>query len=312
MLSVILPSYNEQDNIKPTYEAISQLLDQNNIPYELVFVDDGSKDATFSNIMALTAISPNVKGVSFSRNFGKEAAIFAGLESCLGDCAVVMDCDLQHPPTILPEMYKLWTEGYEVIEAVKTDRGKESAFHKFCAQSFYRLISKATNIDMANASDFKLLDRKAIESLLIMPERTPFFRALSSWIGFKTIQIPFEVQERAIGTSKWSFKSLLKYAVNNITSFSGAPMQFITFLGYLMAIVSAGLSIEALYRYFTGTAQEGFTTVILMLAWMNTVLMLSLGIMGHYISKIYDEIKARPRYIIRTRCGYEEKKSPEN
>lgn len=304
MISIVIPSYNEQDNIFPTYEAIHNILQNEHIDYEIIFIDDGSVDNTYVNIHQLSSLHENIKGLSFSRNFGKEAAIFAGLEAASGDCAVIMDCDLQHPPALLPRMYELWKQGYEVVEAIKTDRGKESGFHRMCANAFYRIISRLTRLDMKNASDFKLLDRKAIDSLLIMPERTPFFRALSSWIGFHTIQVPFEVQERTIGTSKWSFWSLMKYALRNITSFSGAPMQLVTFLGWLMLILSVGFSAEALWRYFSGTSVEGFTTVIIMLSWIGSVLMISLGIIGHYISRIYDEIKARPRYIISKRCGY--------
>ena len=307
MISLIIPSYNEQDNISHTYETINAIMQKEQIAYEIIFIDDGSIDNTYVNICALVRKYPNVRGLSFSRNFGKESAIFAGLEAATGDCAIIMDCDLQHPPTLVPRMYQLWEQGYEVVEAVKSDRGKESVFHKTCANSFYHILSKITGLNMKNASDFKLLDRKAIDSLLIMPERTPFFRALSSWVGFRTIQVPFEVQERTIGTSKWNFWSLLKYALRNITSFSGAPMQLVTFLGWLMLILSIGFSVEALYRYFSGTAVEGFTTVIIMLSWIGSILMISLGIIGHYISRIYDEIKARPRYIISRRCGYEEK-----
>ena len=214
-----------------------------------------------------------------------------------------MDCDLQHPPCTIIEMYHLWEQGYEVVEGVKTSRGKESAFHHLCASGFYAIISRLTHIDMANASDFKLLDRQAVDALLAMPERAPFFRALSSWIGFCSIQVPFEVQERTVGTSKWSIWSLTKYAIRNITSFSGAPMQAVTLLGWIILVFSLVLGIQSLYRYFNGTAQEGFTTVILLLLIIGSILMISLGIIGHYISRIYDEIKRRPKYIISRRCG---------
>lgn len=303
MLSIIIPSYNEQDNIVRTFETIKDILDRNSIPFEILFVDDGSKDLTYMRIHTLSQTNPEVKGLSFSRNFGKEAAIFAGLETADGGCCVVMDCDLQHPPAVLPQMYKLWCEGYEVVEGIKTSRGKESFLHTLCAKSFYHLISKATGIDMSSASDFKLLDRKAVDSLLILPERAPFFRALSSWVGFRTTTLPFEVQERTIGTSKWSVFSLFKYAIQNITAFSGAPMQFVTLMGWIMLFASVILGLQSLYRYFTGTALEGFTTVILLQLIIGSVLMISLGIIGHYISRIYDEIKARPRYIISKRCG---------
>lgn len=302
-LSIIIPSYNEQDNIQRTFHSIDEILRQNHIPYEIIFVDDGSKDLTFTRIQELSLQSGQVKGISFSRNFGKEAAIFAGLESAGGACCLIMDCDLQHPPRLIPEMYRLWQEGYEVVEGIKASRGKENLLHTFSANTFYSLISRATGIDMSRASDFKLLDRKAMDALLIMPERAPFFRALSSWVGFKTTILPFEVQERDIGVSKWSVWSLTKYAVQNITSFSGAPMQLVSLLGFIMFFASVILGIQSLYRYFTGTALEGFTTVILLQLIIGSVLMISLGIIGHYISRIYDEIKARPRYIISKRCG---------
>ena len=308
-LSIIIPSYNEQDNIQRTFHSIDEILRQNHIPYEIIFVDDGSKDLTFTRIQELSLQSGQVKGISFSRNFGKEAAIFAGLESAGGACCLIMDCDLQHPPRLIPEMYRLWQEGYEVVEGIKASRGKENLLHTFSANTFYSLISRATGIDMSRASDFKLLDRKAMDALLIMPERAPFFRALSSWVGFKTTILPFEVQERDIGVSKWSVWSLTKYAVQNITSFSGAPMQLVSLLGFVMFFASVILGIQSLYRYFTGTALEGFTTVILLQLIIGSVLMISLGIIGHYISRIYDEIKARPRYIISKRCGYRDTES---
>ncbi|MBQ9926547.1 MAG: glycosyltransferase family 2 protein [Lachnospiraceae bacterium] len=304
LLSVIIPSYNEQDMIAQTFKTVKEIMDGASIPFEIIFVDDGSKDMTYANITELADSNAEVKGISFSRNFGKESAIFAGLESAAGACCVIMDCDLQHPPATIVEMYRLWEQGYDVVEGVKSSRGKETPIHKFCANSFYGIISKLTDIDMTNASDFKLLDRRAIEALLLMPERTPFFRALSSWIGFKTATVSFEVQERTVGTSKWSMWSLVKYAIRNITSFSGAPMQFVTFMGWVMLIFSFIFAIQSLYRYFTGTALEGFTTVILLLLIIGSVLMISLGIIGHYISRIYDEIKGRPRYIISKRCGY--------
>lgn len=298
MLSVVLPAYNEEQMIKKTAQVVGDLLEKEQIPYELVFVNDGSKDHTWEKILELKEERAHIKGVCFSRNFGKEGAVFAGIAQAEGDCIAVMDCDLQHPPETLIKMYRLWEDGYQVIEGVKASRGRESFIHKMFAKTFYSIISEATGIDMSRASDFKLMDRQAAEEFLKLPERNVFFRALSSWVGFKTTYVEFDVQEREAGESKWSFKSLVRYAVNNITSFSAAPMQIVTFFGVVFFVFAVLLGIQSLYMYFSGYAVAGFTTVILLLLLVGSILMFSLGVIGYYIAKIYDEVKMRPRYII--------------
>ena len=298
MLSIILPSYNEGKNISKASGVISELLASNNIPYELIFVDDGSKDDTWNEIEKASKGNPNVVGIHFSRNFGKESALFAGLAESTGDACIVMDCDLQHPPETLIEMYRLWQEGYEVVEGVKRSRGKENILHKASAGLFYKLISKAVKIDMSRASDFKLLDRKAVDSLLAMPERNAFFRALSAWIGYKTTTVEFDVREREEGESKWSTWSLIKYAITNIVAFSAAPMQVVTIAGVLVFLFAIILGIQTLIKFFMGHAVAGFTTVILLILIIGSIIMISLGIIGYYISKIYEEVKGRPKYII--------------
>lgn len=298
MLSIILPSYNEGKNISKASCVISELLSSNNIPYELIFVDDGSKDDTWNEIEKTSKDNPNVVGIHFSRNFGKESALFAGLAESTGDACIVMDCDLQHPPETLIEMYRLWQEGYEVVEGIKRSRGKESILHKASAGLFYKLISKAVKIDMSRASDFKLLDRKAVDSLLAMPERNAFFRALSAWIGYKTTTVEFDVREREEGESKWSTWSLIKYAITNIVAFSAAPMQVVTIAGVLVFLFAVILGIQTLIKFFMGHAVAGFTTVILLILIIGSIIMISLGIIGYYISKIYEEVKGRPKYII--------------
>ena len=297
-LSVILPAYNEEKMIEKARDTLGRILSEQDIPYEIIFVDDGSKDQTWSEIEKAAEKDNHVAGVHFSRNFGKESAMMAGLASAGGDCCVVMDCDLQHPPETVVEMYRLWEQGYEVVEGVKHSRGKESLAHKASAGMFYKIISKAVGIDMSRASDFKLLDRKAVDALLEMPERNAFFRALSAWIGYKTTSVEFDVREREEGVSKWSTKSLIRYAITNIVSFSSAPMQFVTGAGVFMFLLAVVLGIQTLVHYFTGNAVEGFTTVILLLLLIGSILMISLGIIGYYISKIYEEVKGRPRYLI--------------
>jgi glycosyltransferase involved in cell wall biosynthesis len=305
-LSIIVPAYNEEKSINKTAEVISGLMVNAGIDYELLFINDGSKDNTWLEIMWQAESNKNIKGVSFSRNFGKEAAIFAGLDNCIGNCAVVIDCDLQHPPEKIVEMYKLWEEGYEVVEGVKNSRGNESAIHKFVVGIFYKIMSNITNIDMKNASDFKLMDRKVIETLKSMPERNTFFRALSSWCGFKSTKLFFDVREREEGESKWSTKSLVKYALNNITSFSVLPMQIVTFFGAFFFLFAVILGIQSIVYKIIGRALEGFTTVICIELLVGSICMINMGIMGVYIAKMYEEIKGRPRYIAASKVNIEQ------
>ncbi len=307
MLSVILPSYNEEKMIAKATERMAEILQPEKIDYELLFIDDGSRDNTWAQINEAAAKDSHVVGVHFSRNFGKEAAMFAGLEQAKGNCCVVIDCDLQHPPEKIVEMYRLWEQGYEVVEGIKEDRGEESGLHKFAANSFYGLISKATGMDMSSSSDFKLLDRKVVDTLNSLPERNVFFRALSFWVGYKKTSVSYCVQERTEGVSKWSTKSLIKYALTNISSFSSAPLHIVTVLGFIMLAVAFVLGIIALVQKISGVALGGFTTVILLLLFSASVIMISLGIIGYYIARIYDEIKGRPRYIISRICGREDK-----
>ncbi len=300
MLSVILPVYNEEQNIDRAYQAIKDVLKPENIEFELVYVNDGSKDSSFEKIQALAQKVSDAKitGVSFSRNFGKEAAIFSGLAHASGDVCAVMDCDLQHPPATLVEMYRLWEQGFEIIEGVKRSRGKENILYKGAAKLFYNVISNATGIEMYHASDFKMLDRKVVEEYIRLPERNVFFRALSSWLGFKSATVEFDVEERQAGVTKWSLKSLARYAIGSITAFTTAPMQLITFMGCIFFIFAFVLGIQSLVKWGSGQALEGFTTIILLVLITGSLIMMSLGIIGYYLAKIYEEIKARPRYIV--------------
>lgn len=301
MLSIIIPAYNEKQNIERTAKTLSGILEKAEIPFELLFISDGSTDGTYEEVCRLAGQDKRVRGAEFSRNFGKEAAIFAGLELAHGDACIVMDCDLQHPPEVIPEMYKLWQEGFEVVEGIKKSRGKESVFHSMFAGMFYGIMSRMMRMDMRSSSDFKLLDRKVVNVLLGLGERNTFFRALSFWAGFCSTKVEYEVQERAFGSSKWSFKSLIRYAISNVTSFSTIPLQMVTVMGMISILFSVILAIQTLVKYLMGTAVEGFTTVILLILIIGGFIMISLGIIGHYLARIYEEVKGRPRYIIRRR-----------
>ena len=297
-LSVVLPAYNEEQMLAKTCRTLKKILDLAEINYEQVIVDDGSTDQTWKIIEETAEKDRNVTGVHFSRNFGKEAAIVAGLAQASGNAVAVMDCDLQHPPEVLVKMYRLWEQGYEVVEGIKKSRGTETVFHRKSAGFFYRIMSRATGFNMENASDFKLLDRKAVESVLSMPERSMFFRATSSWVGFKSTSVLFEVQEREAGESKWSTGSLIRYAFRNIVAFTTLPLQFVTIGAGGCFICSLLLLIYSLVRYFTGHAVEGYTTLLIVMLFIGSAVMMSLGIIGYYIARIYEEVKRRPRYIV--------------
>lgn len=297
-LSVVLPAYNEEQMLAKTCRTLKKILDLAEINYELVIVDDGSTDQTWKIIEETAEKDRNVTGVHFSRNFGKEAAIVAGLAQASGNAVAVMDCDLQHPPEVLVKMYRLWEQGYEVVEGIKKSRGTETVFHRKSAGFFYRIMSRATGFNMENASDFKLLDRKAVESVLSMPERSMFFRATSSWVGFKSTSVLFEVQEREAGESKWSTGSLIRYAFRNIVAFTTLPLQFVTIGAGGCFICSLLLLIYSLVRYYTGHAVEGYTTLLIVMLFIGSAVMMSLGIIGYYIARIYEEVKHRPRYIV--------------
>ena len=303
LLSVVIPAYNEEAMVPIAARRIRDILRAEDIEAELIFVDDGSSDGTWAAIAAAAKEDSALRGLRFSRNFGKEAALLAGLAHARGDCCATIDCDLQHPPEKLVEMYRLWQEGYQGIEGVKESRGEESALHGFCARAFYKIMTRATGIDMSRSSDFKLLDRRAVDAILSLPERDTFYRALSGWVGFRSASVCFEVAPREQGQSKWSGWKLTKYALRQITSFTSSPMQIVTALGALMLALAAVMGVQTLYNKFMGRAAEGFTTVIIVTLLVGSIIMMSLGIMGCYLAKMFHEVKGRPRYIVADELG---------
>lgn len=299
MLSVIIPAYNEEENILPLAGRLKSVLSGEGIAYELLFVDDGSKDRTFSQITLAAGENPCVRGLSFTRNFGKEPAVFAGLKAARGDCMAVIDSDLQQPPETLVEMYRLWEKGVEIVEGVKKSRGDEGTSGGIFAKIFYKLICSLTGFDMSSSSDFKLIDRRVAEILLSLPEKSTFFRGLTFWTGFSMEKVEYDVAPRLHGKSKWSFRSLMRYAVSNITNFSSAPLNLIGIVGGGMILFGFIMAVIALVQYFAGTAVAGFTTVILLQVIFTGAILIALGVIGYYTGKIYDEVKGRPRYIVR-------------
>jgi dolichol-phosphate mannosyltransferase len=266
---------------------------------EMIVIDDGSTDGTWQVLEKLAEQLPGVKALQFSRNFGKEAAICAGVAYSSGQACIVIDSDLQHPPELIPEMVRLWRdERWDIVEGIKTTRGTEPLINKISARFFYRTLSRLSGYDLYGSSDFKLLDRKVIEAWLDMRERNTFFRGMIAWLGYRRKQISFSVPTRRLTQSRWSFFSLFRLAVIAITAFSSLPLQAVTVLGGLFLLCAILFSGYALLLYFTGLALPGFTTVIILEMLIGGVLMISLGIIGTYVAQIYQEVKYRPRYVV--------------
>jgi dolichol-phosphate mannosyltransferase len=265
----------------------------------VIVVDDGSTDTTWQALEKLTEQMPELKALRFTRNFGKEAAICAGLAYSSGQACIVIDSDLQHPPEVIPEMVRLWRQDHwDIVEGIKKTRGSEPLINRIGARFFYRTLSGLSGYNLYGSSDFKLLDRKVIDAWLDMRERNTFFRGMISWLGYRRKQVTFSVPRRRLTQSRWSFLGLFRLAVIAITAFSSLPLQAVTILGGLFLLCAMLFSGYALVMYFIGLAFPGFTTVIVLELLIGGVLMISLGIIGTYIAQIYQEVKYRPRYVV--------------
>jgi glycosyltransferase involved in cell wall biosynthesis len=299
LLSVVIPVFREGAQLSSFLTAVRSSLSQCNLLYELVLVDDGSPDDTWRIITSEAKNSQAICALRLSRNFGKESALCAGLEHARGDAVIVMDADGQHPPSLIPEMVRTWQgSGADIVEAVKHRRGRESMSSKIGAKLFYFILNKLSGFHFTGASDFKLMNRKAVNAWLEMHERNVFFRGMTVWMGFNTAQIPFEVVPRSAGQSTWSVLKRLKLALVGITAFSSFPLHLVTFAGVIFLGLSVILGLETLYLKLTGQAVSGFATVILLELIIGSFLMISLGIIGEYLARIYEEVKGRPRYIV--------------
>jgi Glycosyltransferases involved in cell wall biogenesis len=299
ILSVLIPVHNEGDQIAENLSLIHAEALKTGLPMEMIAIDDGSTDKTWHVLQKMAEHIPGLKALRLSRNFGKEAAICAGLAYSSGQACIVMDSDLQHPPELIPEMVRLWRdEHWDIVEGIKKTRGTESLINRIGARFFYRTLSGLSGYNLSGSSDFKLLDRKVIDAWLDMRERNTFFRGMVSWLGFRRKQITFSVARRRLTQSRWSFLGLFRLAVVAITAFSSLPLQAVTILGGLFLLCATLFSTYALVMYFAGLAFPGFTTVIILELLIGGVLMVSLGIIGTYIAQIYQEVKYRPRYVV--------------
>lgn len=304
LLSVVIPAHNEVAGIGRAVEVIGGILDDCAPDWEIVVVDDGSRDGTFDRIGELAHRDPHVKGLRLSRNFGKEAALLAGLRAARGDAVVTIDADLQHPPSLIPEMIDQWLGGAMVVDAVKRRRDTDGVLTRWRAHLFNALITKLGGVNLENASDFKLLDRVVVDTITrMLPERHRFYRGLSQWVGYPRASLLFDVEERLDGQGKWTLLKLLDLAMTALVSFTSAPLRIVTILGSATLLFGMGVAVDALFSWFHGIAVSGFTTTIMTLLIIGSFIMISLGVIGEYIAKIYDEIKARPIYLVERTVG---------
>jgi glycosyltransferase involved in cell wall biosynthesis len=296
LISVVAPIYNEGPGVDRFVERLSQVLRGEN--FELVLVDDGSADDSWERICKLAASDERVRGVQLSRNFGKESALLAGLEHAEGDAVVVIDSDLQHPPSAIPAMVRLWQDGFQVVEAVKRNRTGQGLIGRLGGKLFNRAFTGLTHVDLVNATDFRLLSRTALDALLRLPEHSSFFRGTSNWIGFRRTTIEVDIDHREGGASRWTFRSLFRLAVNGLTSFTSAPLHLVTMVGLAFAAFAVLLGAQTLIRWVRGGSVAGFPTVILLLLVLGTFILLGLGVIGEYLARIHEEVRARPRYLV--------------
>ncbi len=298
-ISIVMPVYREAAHIGEVLRDVHDSLLKADVRFEIVLVEDGSPDDTWKALVEQSRNFPMMRAARLSRNFGKEHALCAGLEMARGDAVIVMDADGQHPPTMLPKVIDTWREtGVDIVECTKIDRGEETLFSKVAAGIFYWLWNKLSGFEMRGASDYKLLSRQAVNAYLQMDERNVFFRGMTAWLGFSRAQVPFEVAVRAGGSTSWSIMHRVRLALTGISGFSSLPLQFVTFTGLIFLLFSVIFGLYTLILQLVGHAATGFSTVILLLLVIGSLLMISLGIIGIYLARIYDEIKGRPRFVI--------------
>lgn len=308
-ISVVIPAYNEGEGVDRALATIAGILQTVSAAWEILVIDDGSRDNTYARVCRYAQTESRVRGVSFSRNFGKEAALLAGLKYSRGRAVVAIDADLQHPPELIPDMIAKWREGAKIVHAVKRSRKTDSVGKRLAALAVNQIISRMGGINIHNSSDYKLLDREIVDILVgQLPERERFFRGLSSWIGFNEEYIEFDVSNRIENESKWSFWSLVELSITALTSFTSVPLRIVTFLGLLTLVLGFAVASEALWSWYHGQAVSGFATIIITLLLIGSFIMISLGIIGEYIAKIYEEIKARPPYLVKSTVGIADEK----
>ncbi|HET7113266.1 MAG TPA: glycosyltransferase family 2 protein [Pyrinomonadaceae bacterium] len=307
LLSVIVPCYNEQDVLRATHERLTSVLASLSwLEYEVIFVNDGSHDDTQLILAQLQLLDPHVRVLLLSRNFGHQIAVTAGLEEAAGDAVVIIDADLQDPPELIPQMVQLWRDGNDVVYGLRTDRKGESTFKLWTAKVFYRLINRLSETKMPfDAGDFRLLDRRVVEVINSMPERARFLRGMVSWAGFRQVSLPYERAARHAGSSKYPIRKMVHFAMDGIISFSLVPLKLAIWTGFLAIwIAVAGIIVAIVDRLMDKHLTRGWASLFVAVLFMGGVQLVSLGIIGEYLGRIYTEVKRRPLYVVQERLGF--------
>ncbi|MCH6257694.1 glycosyltransferase family 2 protein [Puniceicoccaceae bacterium K14] len=306
-LSLAIPCYNEEAVLDIFVARIREILDPLNLPYELVFVDDGSSDNTLEKLKGFRSNDRRIKILAFSRNFGKEPALSAALQHCTGNAIVPIDADLQEPPELIPEMLKLWREGYEVVTAQRSSRDSDSFTKRFTAQWFYRVFNMISSTRLPyDTGDYRLMDRKVVEAFKGISERNRFMKGIFAWLGFKQTSVTFKREERSAGNSKFGFKKLLGFAIRSIFAFSSQPLRFLSYMGVLFSVAAFSYASFLLIRTLAfGRDVPGYASLMVAILFMGGVQLIGLGVLGEYLGHIYDEVKRRPLFIIRESHGIE-------
>ena len=304
-VTLLIPCYNEEESLPLLYDTLVPIMDDARYDWELLFINDGSTDHTLSAIQALRGKDPRISYIDLSRNFGKERAMLAGFDYAQGDCVVILDADLQDPPSLVPEMLRYWEEGYEDVYAKRRSRGKEGWLRKKLSLAYYSLLQKTTRVEiLQNVGDFRLLDRKCIEALKQIRENERYTKGMFCWIGFKKKEILFDRGDRVVGKSSFNFASLFNLGIDGITSFTTAPLRMSTILGF---IISLGAFLMMMFfllkRLIFGDPVQGFSALIVVILFLGGIQLLSLGIIGEYIGRIFNETKNRPVYLVNTYQG---------
>ncbi|HEX4454606.1 MAG TPA: glycosyltransferase family 2 protein [Kofleriaceae bacterium] len=310
VLSIVAPAYNEERNLPAFLAAMIPVLESVGEPFEIVFVNDGSRDGTLGMLAAAASQDPRIKVVGLARNFGKDIALSAGLAHASGQAIIPIDCDLQHPPELIPQFVARWREGYDMVIGVRSKRDEEGWLRRTLSQTYYKVMRSMTSVEIPpNAGDFRLIDRKILDVINKMPERHRFMKGIFAWPGFKVSSIEFQANVRANETtSSWSFFKLWRFALDGLFSFSTAPLKLWTYIG---ALCAAGafvyLVITVIQKLFFGIAAPGYASLLIVLLFFNGLLLVSNGIQGEYIARIFEEVKGRPLYVVGQMFGFEER-----